>query len=571
MSEPKLRHQRWQSLHKKAIAELARGEVESARESIQQLTTFSQEQLGHYHPQTIKTLILSALMSLSDNTHSKAVDLLVDARTRLKAAYDDQHPLLAEVLGALGNVYTQQLLYREAQGAYQGALEILKANFGDGHPQHSALLLALGDTLRLQHKYDQARNLYGNALANAKSIDEDRSFVLRINSKLGLLSLVEQKYEQCCALLEEAVSTAEHAEEGQIPELVLVEINSTLGQAYYMLGDNDNAKVHLTQVTQYTSLTDYSSQQMTLEAALLLEEIYIADGAYQAALEMCKHRCQLTREYCGEYSTDFAHAMESCGSLLVPLKDYQNARSYWLNAVEILAELYEEGHAIFANLYHNLGSLELSCGILDEAQQYLLQALKAYEQGVDRDLVGLARTHFALGKVYVKSDQSEQAQQHFMHVLEVDQSAAQELPTLVEQALLEVRTLNANPQEQASETDIYQVDELDLSNDSPAATSPDENQSHTNPTHQQMGESVTADDQINAVGALYHSALVCLNQLQYPAAIEKFEEILELVDQHKLGDSPEIVKLLESIADVFKQLGKQQRAEEFLQRAQTGA
>ena len=79
--------------------------------------------------------------------------------------FGEQDPRLGISLLGLGNVYTEQGNYSQAEPLYRRALAILEKALGPEHPNVAASLNNLAELFRDQGKYVEAEPLYRRALA----------------------------------------------------------------------------------------------------------------------------------------------------------------------------------------------------------------------------------------------------------------------------------------------------------------------------------------------------------------------------------------------------------------------
>jgi tetratricopeptide (TPR) repeat protein len=111
--------------------------------------------------------------------------------------FGGQHPLVAEALDGLGELYREQGQGKLAEALYQRALRIHEQSLNADHSRIASLLNHLGDLYREQGKYKQAEPLYQRALSiQEQSSGSEHPMIAESLNGLANLYREQGQYDQ---------------------------------------------------------------------------------------------------------------------------------------------------------------------------------------------------------------------------------------------------------------------------------------------------------------------------------------------------------------------------------------
>jgi len=123
-----------------------------------------------------------------------------------KKIYGENHPDVASTLNNLGIVYYNQGRYNEAEELYKQALEIFKKIYGENHPDVASTLINLGIVYFNQGKYNEVEGLCKKALEILiKKFGENHPAVASTLNNLGIVYYNQGKYNEAEALYKQAL------------------------------------------------------------------------------------------------------------------------------------------------------------------------------------------------------------------------------------------------------------------------------------------------------------------------------------------------------------------------------
>jgi CHAT domain-containing protein/tetratricopeptide (TPR) repeat protein len=200
----------------------------------------------------------------------------------VKARFGTAHPTYANALNNLGNVYSRQGQYAEAEDYLKRALAIKEARFGRDHAELAGTLNNLAIAYRLQGKYAEAVDLFKRALAITETkLGRDHPGVAGTLNNLAIVYRRQERYAEAEPYLKRSLAISE-AKLGRDHPDVAGSLNN-LANVYWMSGRLAEAEAHYKRaLTIYEAKfgKDHSSAAQTLNN---LAGVYDALGKYAEA------------------------------------------------------------------------------------------------------------------------------------------------------------------------------------------------------------------------------------------------------------------------------------------------
>src|SRR5690606_6473729 len=115
----------------RCLALQAAGQVREALSMALELLPKLELERGHYHPETVETLVMLGALERDLSRYGNALNAFIDAKQRVVTGLFDHHPLLISIFSELSKLYAAQDLLEEAVTFAQKSLEFSVARYGE--------------------------------------------------------------------------------------------------------------------------------------------------------------------------------------------------------------------------------------------------------------------------------------------------------------------------------------------------------------------------------------------------------------------------------------------------------
>ena len=314
-----------------------------------------------------------------------------------KAGTDKEKRGLLYIL--LGNLYTDDGRYQDAETAYNKAIKVYKplAEKYDGYqPYLAECLINLGDLYKIINRYKKAEEIYkqadeiyeGLARKDPANYMADRA---RTSLGMGLLYWDTDRYDEAKQKLESAQKTYK--------ELV------STGKSEYR---SDLAASHVSLSDLFKDTDKYEDAKTQIDEAIKIYEELAEENAYA-------------------YKSLLADAYSSLGNLYKNQNEYKKAEEIYRKALLFFQQLEQFDPLAFnadlARSHNNLGILYTDIHDHDNAKKELEFVLdKATNEGM------LASSHNATGVLYEEIGDFETAGYHYQEAYKIYHKLAKKSP-----------------------------------------------------------------------------------------------------------------------------------------------
>ncbi|CAM2064457.1 Non-specific serine/threonine protein kinase [Sulfidibacter corallicola] len=288
---------------------------------------------------------LTELFTLSDPSEARTEELTVRELLDRSAAnmatkLGDQPVIKARLLQAMGEVYSNLSLYKEAEGQFEQAVALREAEFGE-HPDLAASLIWLGSTNNSLNRLDKAQSLFERSMAMAESLEGPESLLV-VNSLVGLASIAVNRgqYREGEKIHRKALSICERA-----------------------VGDD-----------HWETATVMRSLALNLEVLGRTEEALAYRKKYLLIVEKSK----------GKDSYHSIRGHYTVGYSLLRLNRLEEAEQYLQKALRLAETQLEPGHGYILRALWNFGDLRYVQKRYREAEEFYGQALRSVEISLPR-------------------------------------------------------------------------------------------------------------------------------------------------------------------------------------------
>ena len=140
------------------------GRYRSAEDLYKRVLKDNEKQLGHDHPETLRTVVSLGNIYHSQGWHSAAETLYNRALTGCETDLGQDHLNTMAILEDLANIYRSQGRYVHAGKLYSRVLARRETKLGQEHPDTLRTIANLANNYRSQGQYAEAEALYVQAL-----------------------------------------------------------------------------------------------------------------------------------------------------------------------------------------------------------------------------------------------------------------------------------------------------------------------------------------------------------------------------------------------------------------------
>ena len=324
--------------------------------------------LGDDDPETINTLSALAELAWRDSRYDEAVDLGRRLLDRQRRVYGEPSPEVAGSLEDLGRILTDAGQFDEAEKVLDDALAMNIEVHGERSLQAAACYENMATLMQLSRQdYAAAEKLARASLEiRREAIPSPTLDTASSVNNLGVLLLLQGRYDEALPVLQEAVDISRRVGGDQHPELARALEN--LGNVYYRKHEFDR----------------------TLE---LLDEVMT-----------------IRKEVLGENSPDVARTLNNMGMVANAAGDPETAEGYLRRAVDGMERAYGPDHPDVATSHWSLAHVLWGEGKLDEAEVELRAAVAVAERAFPEGSPGRARFDLPLGNLLAERGRFTEAE-----------------------------------------------------------------------------------------------------------------------------------------------------------------
>jgi formylglycine-generating enzyme required for sulfatase activity/CHAT domain-containing protein/Tfp pilus assembly protein PilF len=263
----------------------------------------------------------------------------------VKDQFGTSHPNYAQALNNLGNIYSSQGKYNDAEQMYQRALAIYEKAVGTNDPRLGQTLNNLAVLYRRKGDYVHAEQLYRRALAiREKSLGPDHLEVAQTLNNLAFLLNVQRKYAEAADLGQRALSIREKVLGVNAPDVAQTLDN--LGQAYQGQGNFSQAEQLYMRSLAIREKVLGKDHPDVAAALITLAGLYYAQGNYIQADRLYQRAAAIYVKTYGPSYPDLANVRENLTRIDLQLGDIANALARSRKAIgAILAHSLSEAQA----------------------------------------------------------------------------------------------------------------------------------------------------------------------------------------------------------------------------------
>ena len=298
--------------------------------------------MPHDHPDFAQSLNSLGNVYTWQGRYPEAEPLFKRALGIREKSLGRDHPDVATSLNDLGDLYTNQSRYAEAEPLYRRALVIRDKVLGSDHPNVGTTLTDLGDLYTNQERYGEAEPLYKRALAiRERSLGREHPDVATSLNDLGDLYTNQERYGEAEPLYKRALAIREKSFHGVHPDVA---------QTLHDLGDLYTAQ------RRYTEAEALYKRALAMRKKALgaehphvgqtlhdLAELYVERGQYANAQPLYIQSLAIRQKALGPDHEHVERSLNALASLHFAQGDWVQAANYWKKSTELIIRRSERG------------------------------------------------------------------------------------------------------------------------------------------------------------------------------------------------------------------------------------
>jgi len=314
--------------------------------------------------------------------------------------------VLLQSLAGLGDAYSQQGLYQQAEASYNEALSIAE-EYND-EPGKAAICLNFGLLLAERDRYEEAEKDILSALTIFERFGDWRGMI-RCYAALSVVKTAVHDYEQALEFFDKTKEVIEDL--GIDDPLLKAGLYTNLGSLYFQRGDLAAAEDCYAIALEQANRTEPPA---AVDIYINIANLQLARGSLQEALETCQTASELAARLVYPRATAAARQCE--GSVYLALGNHLEALARFQDALEISKQIDDPRGMIEA--FHAMGLTYHLMGRFADALRYYGSALDV-SQSSGYSLRDRAFTYQGIGAVYSSLGDLDKALENYSEALRI--------------------------------------------------------------------------------------------------------------------------------------------------------
>jgi CHAT domain-containing protein/tetratricopeptide (TPR) repeat protein len=334
------------------------------------------------------------------------------------------HPLVADSLHLLAEIYDDKGDYAEAEPVNLRALAIREKALGPDHQDVARSLHNLAWIYLTRQQYAKAEATYQRALTIQERIfgESHRTMASTLND-LAILYEHQGDYEKSITVTQRVLAIRERISDPDDDGVALALNN--LGLDYFWVGDYTRAEQCLQRALQFYEDKRGPNHPMVATASNNLALVYENKGDYPTAERLHLRALAIDEAVFGADHLSVGHDVNNLARLYEDQKDYEKAGPLWRRALAIREKALGSTHSEVGEALNNLANFYVVSGTgRDEEIVSLLERSRAIlERALGPDNVKVAAPVGSLARFYQDRGRLDQAEPLYQRSLEIEEKA----------------------------------------------------------------------------------------------------------------------------------------------------
>lgn len=314
--------------------------------------------------------------------------------------------------------------YAEATVLGEKALTIRQKLLGDNHLDVGVSFNTLGELYTSQGRYLEAESFYQKSLdiiredLRKQNLPDDNFGVAVLLSNLGGLYLLQGKYDEAEQLLQKSLAIKKQRAEGEHPtpfdailvKMTLAETINNLAELYQAQGKYAEAEPLYQQSLSIWKQSLGKNHSRVALSINNLAALYQAQGKYAEAERLLQDSLDIWKQNLGENHPNVAFSLNNLAYVYIEQEKYIKAETFLQKSLDIW-KLLGDNHPNVALSLNNLALLYIKQGRYTEAEPLLQKSLAIRKEKLGENHPDVAGSFNNLGDLYIKQGRYTEAKQ----------------------------------------------------------------------------------------------------------------------------------------------------------------
>lgn len=360
------------------------GNYQEARKHYDKSIKIKERVLGEEHPSYLETVFALGKLTLEIGEMEEAERMLMDYNSLTESVYDSDHPIRANALNEIGDVFalksdttTAIYFYRQAKEIYEEITDGFQSiGYAHNLTSQAELYYKMGfytaaEALFRQAQYIYEKNNFLNKVEYANLLNRLSLLYLRLNNLVDAEKFVQQ-------------AKRIHEHEYSVKHPAFARDLDVLASIYLAAGYPKQAERLLVESIEIYKASGVTKQVDYLLSVSQLAECYEQTKQLGKADEFFKIAIDSFRFHISEQSIELAGIESNLANLYYHVGKYTQATELHERSLQTRYELLDESHPEFLESINNLSLLSWADKKIARAESFFEQSIENYTTQFNR-------------------------------------------------------------------------------------------------------------------------------------------------------------------------------------------
>ncbi len=339
----------------------------------------------------------------------KADALLQNALEERRSLFGGSHATLAESLGDLALLRTDQAKLEEAERLAREGLDVSRRTHPPGHPAVAASLETLGKVLEERGAYDQAIRVLVEAVRLRSAPNAPPADLAGSLMELANVHFYAGHYAESEPLNQRVLSLYRQVYGPRHPSVAEVLIN--LGAIRQDTGRYAEAERFHREALEITEAYYGKDHPKTASGLTLVARALLFQKRHDEALELLRRSLEIRERIFGPVHPQVASTLNEMGAIALQRDRFDDAEARYRRVVAIYRAAYAGKHYLIGIGLSNLASVYLARKDYARAEPLYREALAMYEQTLPPGHLNTAIGRIKLGRTLLREKRYGEAEE----------------------------------------------------------------------------------------------------------------------------------------------------------------
>jgi tetratricopeptide (TPR) repeat protein len=379
--------------------------------------------LGHNRQSTEHPVFADSLNNLAElyrvqSRYIEAESLYTQALNLRKRLFGEEHIDVAQSINNLAALYFILGDYKQAEQDFYKALNLWKRLLGDEHPEVLTGLNNIAEVYREQGRYLDAEKIYLQILEIQNNLPEEQNpDIWRTLNNLASLYESQGRYADSEKKHSEALSKIKHQLGSEHPQ-VAATLNN-LASLYNSQGRHSQAEANYLQALTIWKKTLGDKHYNVAATLNNIAWTYKSQGRFVEAEKIYLEALVIRKDLLGEEHPDIAVSLSNLAEIYLLQGRYSEAEQKYLEVLAMKKKLLTSEHPDMATSLNDLAVLYTYQGRYSQAEKMYLEALRMSEDSLGEEHPESIQVLNNLAKLYQEQGRYSEAEQKYLQVLTI--------------------------------------------------------------------------------------------------------------------------------------------------------